>query len=146
MLSLQTNHCQKPRLCTYHRRRLTRELHPNAPSNTHVRARRYSLAITKCLPVAEESRDHDSRRVRTVRHPPPTCLDESRLPGLIKLLNANRVFNTGLGMVLVTSSANRYSVIEALEAAGETVYVVGNLVERHGGEGCVIHNMHVWDS
>lgn len=61
-----------------------------------------------------------------------------------------RVLNTGLGMVLVVAQEDlRHTVLE-LEDAGETVYVVGKLVERGRGEGegakegCVVREMECW--
>ncbi|CAF9918206.1 MAG: hypothetical protein ALECFALPRED_000587 [Alectoria fallacina] len=56
-----------------------------------------------------------------------------------------RVFNTGLGMVLIVSPGNQDEVLEDMEKAGETVYVVGKMVERTEGEGCVIQGMELWD-
>ncbi|KAF6235314.1 hypothetical protein HO173_006510 [Letharia columbiana] len=56
-----------------------------------------------------------------------------------------RVFNTGLGMVLIVSPESQEEVLEDLEKAGETVYVVGKMVERADGEGCVIQGMEIWD-
>ncbi|MCJ1463397.1 hypothetical protein MMC07_002004 [Pseudocyphellaria aurata] len=55
-----------------------------------------------------------------------------------------RVFNTGLGMVLVVGKDNVVQLIRELEAAGETVRTVGKLVERTGEEGCVLRNMNYW--
>ena len=55
------------------------------------------------------------------------------------------MFNTGLGMVLIVSPEKQDEVLKDLEKAGETVYVVGKMVERAGGECCVIHGMEIWD-
>lgn len=55
-----------------------------------------------------------------------------------------RVFNTGLGMVLVVGKDNVVQLIRELEAAGETVRTVGKLVERTGEEGCILRNMNYW--
>ena len=65
-------------------------------------------------------------------------------PPLTKL-SLIRVFNTGLGMVLIVSPESQDKVLEDLEKAGETVYVVGKMVERAEGEGCVIQGMEIWD-
>ena len=55
-----------------------------------------------------------------------------------------RVFNTGLGMILVVGEANVARTIRELEAADETVYTVGKLIERTEEEGCVLRNMNGW--
>jgi phosphoribosylamine--glycine ligase / phosphoribosylformylglycinamidine cyclo-ligase len=58
-----------------------------------------------------------------------------------------RTFNTGVGMVAVVSKINAQQAIKELEAAGETVYKVGNLIRRtaaHKG-GCVLENLSSWD-
>lgn len=64
---------------------------------------------------------------------------------LLTALSLIRVFNTGLGMVLIVSPESQDEVLEDLEKAGETVYVVGKMVERAEGEGCVIQGMEIWD-
>ena len=48
-------------------------------------------------------------------------------------------------MVLIVSPESQDEVLEDLEKAGETVYVVGKMVERAEGEGCVIQGMEIWD-
>lgn len=55
-----------------------------------------------------------------------------------------RVFNMGLGMVLVVGSEHVEDAMELLKGHGETVHVVGKLVERQG-EGCIIEGMKCWD-
>ena len=55
------------------------------------------------------------------------------------------MFNTGLGMVLIVSPENKDEVLDNLRNAGETVYVVGKLVENKGEENCVITEMEMWD-
>lgn len=47
-------------------------------------------------------------------------------------------------MVLVVSQEQVEETMEILKAEGETVYVVGKLVERQG-EGCIVKNMSVWN-
>lgn len=54
-----------------------------------------------------------------------------------------RTWNTGLGMVIVVDAANEESARKVLTEAGETVHVVGRLVERQSEE-VVIRNMQVW--
>lgn len=57
-----------------------------------------------------------------------------------------RVFNTGIGIVLVVSEEKEDPVREGLREAGETVYTVERLVERREAEvGCVVNNLEVWN-
>jgi phosphoribosylformylglycinamidine cyclo-ligase len=45
-----------------------------------------------------------------------------------------RVFNCGIGMVIVVDPAHADSAIEILSAAGETVYRLGEIAQRRGDE------------
>jgi phosphoribosylamine--glycine ligase / phosphoribosylformylglycinamidine cyclo-ligase len=47
-------------------------------------------------------------------------------------------------MVAVVSKENASQVISELEAAGEKVYTIGQLIPR-SGEGCVLKNLQSWD-
>ena len=58
----------------------------------------------------------------------------------------SRTFNNGVGMVLVVSNVAAGEVKKVLEAAGETVYKLGHLVDRQGKEGCVLKNLDTWSS
>ncbi|KAI0399925.1 phosphoribosylamine--glycine ligase [Xylaria palmicola] len=56
-----------------------------------------------------------------------------------------RTFNTGVGMVAVVDAGDAEDVARTLRAEGETVYVIGRLVERTGGgEGCVLKGLEAW--
>ncbi|KAL8912112.1 MAG: hypothetical protein Q9171_002828 [Xanthocarpia ochracea] len=58
----------------------------------------------------------------------------------------NRVFNMGIGMVVVAAEEYMVQVREVLEGKGEKVMSIGRLVQRgEGGEGCVITGMEGWD-
>jgi len=63
--------------------------------------------------------------------------------GNVSAAEMGRTFNTGVGMVAVVSKGNVDSVIKDLEAAGEKVYTVGQLVKRDG-EGCVLKGLESW--
>ena len=56
-----------------------------------------------------------------------------------------RVFNTGLGIVMVVASDSVLQTQSVLEQAGESVYVIGHLRERQQ-EGCIVSNMECWRS
>jgi phosphoribosylformylglycinamidine cyclo-ligase len=45
-----------------------------------------------------------------------------------------RVFNCGIGMVLIVDAAHAGSASETLRAAGESVYRIGEIERRHGDE------------
>lgn len=56
-----------------------------------------------------------------------------------------RVFNTGLGMVVVVAEENVQRATHCLEENGEIVRQVGKLTSRSTeSAGCLIHNMHAW--
>ena len=74
----------------------------------------------------------------------PAVLKWLRSTGKLPHEEFARVFNTGLGMVLVVGQANVAQTVRELEAAGETVYKVGKLIERIGEEGCILRNMNDW--
>ena len=57
-----------------------------------------------------------------------------------------RVFNTGLGMVLVVSKEHVEDATRILEDAGETIYRVGQLRAREKEEGCIIRHSDCWQS
>ena len=54
-----------------------------------------------------------------------------------------RVFNTGLGMVMVVSEDAVETTLRELGELGETVYIVGKLVEREK-DGCVLRGLNAW--
>ncbi|KAL9030123.1 MAG: hypothetical protein Q9180_006942 [Flavoplaca navasiana] len=57
-----------------------------------------------------------------------------------------RVFNMGIGMVLVVAEGHVSEVTKILEENGEKVVRIGGLVGREeGGVGCVVQDMEVWD-
>ncbi|KAI5804033.1 phosphoribosylglycinamide synthetase [Peziza echinospora] len=57
-----------------------------------------------------------------------------------------RVWNTGIGMVLVVKVGDVERAKQELERFGETVYVIGELVERkEGAEGCELVGLEKWE-
>ncbi|KAK4692984.1 phosphoribosylamine---glycine ligase, partial [Lecanoromycetidae sp. Uapishka_2] len=86
---------------------------------------------------------HLAAEMSAERWPVPKVLKWLKEQGRVEDKEFATVFNTGLGMVLVVSEENVEETAEILRAEGETVYVVGTVVERQG-EGCVITNMSVW--
>ena len=55
-----------------------------------------------------------------------------------------RVLNTGLGMVVVVAEENVEQTSGELRDAGEKVFVVGRVVDKHESKGCVIREMERW--
>ncbi|KAI0148431.1 phosphoribosylamine--glycine ligase [Xylariaceae sp. FL1272] len=64
--------------------------------------------------------------------------------GNVEAAEMGRTFNTGVGMVAVVAGADVDNVVKILQEEGETVYVLGGLVERQGGEGCVLKGLESW--
>jgi homoserine kinase len=57
-----------------------------------------------------------------------------------------RVWNTGMGMVIVVASEKAEEAVRILEGEGEKVYVVGLLEKRaEGSDGCLINGMEAWE-
>ena len=77
--------------------------------------------------------------------PVPKVLRWLKDQGSIENMEFGRVWNTGLGMVLVVSQERAQETIEELKGAGETVYVVGKVSARGEGKGCIINNISSWD-
>ncbi|KAL8726760.1 MAG: hypothetical protein Q9166_006499 [cf. Caloplaca sp. 2 TL-2023] len=66
--------------------------------------------------------------------------------GAVEKGEMSRVFNMGIGMVVVVDDKNIDAVTKVLEGNGERVIEIGRLVERKGEDGgCVIRGMERWD-
>lgn len=77
--------------------------------------------------------------------PMPKVLRWLKDQGSIENREFGRVWNTGLGMVLVVSQERAQETIDELKSAGETVYIVGKICARGEGEDCIINNISSWD-
>ena len=77
--------------------------------------------------------------------PVPKVMQWLRKAGSMEREEFARVFNTGLGMVLVVSPDEVEKVMRVLKEAGESVYIVGRLGERGTEEGCVLEGLEAWD-
>lgn len=64
----------------------------------------------------------------------PAIFDWLRVQGQVPMEEMLRTFNCGIGMVAVVASADAFMVREALEQAGEGVFIIGELV-AHDGSG-----------
>jgi homoserine kinase len=73
----------------------------------------------------------------------PAVFQWLRKAGNVSAHEFSRVWNTGVGMVLVASQEQAVEAKRVLEEAGETVSIMGRLVRRTG-EGCVLKNVEAW--
>ena len=76
--------------------------------------------------------------------PVPNVFCWLRKAGRIAPLEFARVWNTGIGMVLVVTEVKAQEAEAVLVEHGETVYRIGMLVERTGA-GCVLQNSNAWE-
>lgn len=60
--------------------------------------------------------------------------------GGIETAEMSRVFNCGIGMVLVAAPDDAGETMRQLRDSGETVYRLGTVTPRAGRTGCVVHN------
>lgn len=88
---------------------------------------------------------HLAARVELKRWALPPVFKWFKQVGAIEDAELARTFNCGVGMVLAVDRAKADVVVEILKQAGETVYVVGSLVERpEGNEGVVYDGFESW--
>ena len=64
----------------------------------------------------------------------PKLFDWLREQGNVAQQEMYRTFNCGIGMVVIVAKIDAASAINQLEAAGETVRVIGDIQARHGDE------------
>ncbi len=62
----------------------------------------------------------------------PKLFDWLREQGNVAQQEMYRTFNCGIGMVVIVAKSDAASAINQLEAAGETVRVIGDIQARHG--------------
>lgn len=89
--------------------------------------------------------DHLAAEIDVSAWTVPKVLKWLKAAGRLEDREFARVFNTGLGMVLVVAPELVRKVVAELEEAGETVWVVGTVVAKEeGGEGCVLKGLEAW--
>ena len=79
-------------------------------------------------------RDELSARIDASSWTLPPLFQWLQEAGKVEMQEMYRVFNCGIGMVVVVADAQADAVQAHLEAAGETVYRVGRIVARADGE------------
>jgi len=84
--------------------------------------------VPRVLPAALRA------EIRADAWPMPPLFEWLRQHGQIADAEMHRVFNCGIGMVLVVAPADADRVIAHLEAAGETAWRIGEVLDRHAGD------------
>lgn len=63
----------------------------------------------------------------------------------VEFVEMGRMFNIGIGMVVVVVVEGVEGVVKGLEEVGEKVYILGRLMKRlEGGNGCELRNLESW--
>lgn len=79
--------------------------------------------------------------------PLPPVFQWLKKTGNVASKEMSRAFNCGIGMVLVVERDSMAAVKSVLEAEGETVYTVGQLITlEKEGENCKLTGLESWDS
>jgi phosphoribosylformylglycinamidine cyclo-ligase len=82
--------------------------------------------------------------VETTRWPVPAVFAQLQAGGNIAPEEMARTFNCGVGMAVIVASAQVQSTVEALAAAGETVFEIGRI--EPGQRGCTVSGNGDWGS
>jgi len=77
--------------------------------------------------------DHLAARLERARWPRPPIFDWLQRTGNVADAEMHRVFNCGIGMVVVVAPAEAERAAELLGEAGESVYRIGSVVSRAPG-------------
>ncbi|HKU85917.1 MAG TPA: phosphoribosylformylglycinamidine cyclo-ligase [Casimicrobiaceae bacterium] len=93
----------------------------------HITGGGLVLNVPRMLP------DGAQARLDRTRWPRPAIFDWLQAQGRVENDEMHRVFNCGLGMVLVVSPADAAVTIEALNTDGEQAFDVGEIVARPDG-------------
>ncbi len=64
----------------------------------------------------------------------PALFDWLQKAGHVEVLEMNRVFNCGIGMVVICDKSNTTALKELLEKLGEQVFEIGTIRQRNGNE------------
>jgi phosphoribosylformylglycinamidine cyclo-ligase len=77
--------------------------------------------------------DNCAARLERARWPRPAIFDWLQRAGNVADGEMDRVFNCGIGMIVVVAAADAERAMQALAAEGESVYHVGTVVSRAPG-------------
>jgi phosphoribosylformylglycinamidine cyclo-ligase len=82
--------------------------------------------------------DSVAARIELARWPRPPIFDWLQQAGNVAEAEMHRVFNCGIGMVVVVAAEHADRALAMLAAAGEAVYRIGSVVPRAAAAGTVI--------
>jgi len=86
---------------------------------------------------------HLAAHVDVSSYPVPEVFKWLKKEGRLEDEEFAKVFNTGVGMVLVVAEGDVERACVELKEGGEAVFVIGKLVGREG-EGCVLSGLEAW--
>ena len=93
----------------------------------HITGGGLVLNVPRMLPDGAQARLHRAR------WPRPPVFDWLQRQGNVSDAEMHRVFNCGIGMVLAVAARDARATVEALVAAGEAAYDIGEIVARPDG-------------
>jgi len=77
---------------------------------------------------------HLCARLERSRWPLPPLFQWLQTEGQVAAAEMHRVFNCGIGMVVIVAAEHQRQALQLLHAAGETVHVIGRIDARAGDE------------
>ncbi|MEK9652654.1 MAG: phosphoribosylformylglycinamidine cyclo-ligase [Betaproteobacteria bacterium] len=78
--------------------------------------------------------DHTVAEIQLGSWSRPALFDWLQRAGHVEVLEMNRVFNCGIGMVVICDKSNTTALKELLEKLGEQVFEIGTIRQRNGNE------------
>jgi phosphoribosylformylglycinamidine cyclo-ligase len=78
--------------------------------------------------------DHTVAEIQLGSWSRPALFDWLQKAGHVEVLEMNRVFNCGIGMVVICDKSNTTALKELLEKLGEQVFEIGTIRQRNGNE------------
>ena len=113
--------------------------------NSWLRGRTVVVVLHQLLGGTIERR-YGTAQIDAAAWPLPAVFGWLSRSGNVASAEMGRTFNNGVGMVVAVGAGEAQAVAANLSAAGETVYVIGKLVEGSGsGEAtCTLRNAESW--
>ncbi|EPE07230.1 phosphoribosylamine-glycine ligase [Ophiostoma piceae UAMH 11346] len=113
------------------------EVVPYVKGLAHITGGGLTENVPRMLP------DHLAADIDVAAWPVPPVFAWLRQQGNVTPTEMGRTFNNGIGMVVAVAPAEAERVTKMLQASGETVFTIGQLVARET-EGCVLKNLESW--
>jgi phosphoribosylformylglycinamidine cyclo-ligase len=82
--------------------------------------------------------DHTTAKIRKDAWPRPPVFQWLQRTGNVAEDEMFRVFNCGIGMVVIVAASDARRAADVLRAAGETVYEIGTIESSAGRAGCIV--------